>query len=99
MHVHNVYFWLKNDTNQQASLSFEGWLNALTNDPAVSSGYFGTPADTDRDVVDNSYSYGLVLVFKNKAAHDQYQEGAVHAKFLEEHASKWGKVLVYDVRT
>jgi hypothetical protein len=99
MHVHNVYFWLKNDINQQSSLSFEAGLNSLTKDPAVTSGYFGTPADTDRDVVDSSYSYGLVLVFKNKAAHDQYQEGAVHAKFLEAHASKWEKVLVYDVRT
>ena len=99
MHVHTVYFWLKDDTNQNGMLTFEAGLKSLTNDPVVTKGYFGTPAGIDREVVDNSYTYGLVLVFPNKSAHDQYQEGAVHKKFLEEHASKWEKVLVYDVRT
>ena len=99
MHIHNVFFWLRNDVNQQSSLSFEAGLKSLTNDPGVTSGYYGTPAGIDREVVDNSYSYGLVLVFPNKSAHDQYQEGTVHKKFLDEHAAKWDKVLVYDVRT
>ena len=52
-----------------------------------------------KGVVDDSYSYGLMLVFPNKSAHDEYQEGAVHKKFLDEHGSKWEKVQVYDVRT
>ena len=99
MHIHNVFFWLRKDTNQNGMLTFEAGLKSLTNDPSVAQGYFGTPAATEREVVDDSYSYGLMLVFPNKSAHDEYQEGAVHKKFLDEHGSKWEKVQVYDVRT
>jgi hypothetical protein len=98
MHIHNVYFWLKEDLGDKAKLKFAEGLVALTNDPNVESGYAGPPADTgQRDVVDNSYSFGLVLVFQDKAGHDDYQKGAPHRRFLEEHMDKWEKVLVFDI--
>jgi hypothetical protein len=99
MHIHNVYFWLKDNLDDQALAGFEQGLNALTNDRAAKSGYFGKPAVIDRDVVDRSYSYGLVLVFDDLAAHDAYQTGAVHLRFLADHSLKWKKVIVYDVQT
>jgi hypothetical protein len=99
MHIHNVYFWLKSGLDEQALTAFEQGLNDLANDPAVKSGYFGKPADTHRDVVENSYTYGMVLVFDDMAAHDQYQVGAVHLKFVDDNASKWEKVVVYDIKT
>ncbi len=97
MHIHNVYFWLQEDVEGEARQTFEEGLKSLTHDPAVNSGYFGVPAGTDRDVVDNTYSYGLFLVFDDIAAHDRYQVGAVHQQFVQEHSTKWKKVLVYDV--
>jgi hypothetical protein len=99
MHIHNVYFWLENNLDSQALASFEQGLNNLAHDPAVKSGYFGKPADTHRDVVENSYSYGLVLIFDNIAAHDQYQVGEVHQKFIADHGAKWEKVVVHDIET
>jgi hypothetical protein len=96
MHIHNVYFWLKNGQDNEA---FEQGLDSLTHDPGVKSGYFGKPANTNRDVVENSYSYGLVLVFDNLAAHDQYQAGAIHLKFVDKHLSKWERVIVHDIET
>ena len=99
MHIHNVYFWLKNDLEQVAVSGFEQGLAALTRDPAVKTGYFGRPANTHRDVVDNSYSYSLVLLFDNLAAHDRYQTGAVHLEFVHNHSPKWARVVVYDVET
>jgi hypothetical protein len=71
----------------------------LTNDPNVVSGYYGKPVDTRRDVVENSYSYGLVLVFEDKAGHDDYQKGAPHRRFLEENKEKWDRVLVFDIES
>ena len=98
MHIHNVYFWLKSDLDTEAITSFEDGLNSLCNDTNTKSGNFGKPADTYRDVVDKSYSYGLLLFFEDLAAHDRYQTGsAVHDKFIEDNLSKWERVVVYDV--
>ena len=36
------------------------------------------------------------LVFKDKAAHDEYQKAARHLKFIEENQSTWKKVRVFD---
>lgn len=99
MFIHNVYFWLKEDLGDKAELKFAEGLVALINDPNVESGYFGKPADTHRDVIENSYSYGLVLVFNDMAGHDAYQTGAAHRRFLEENREKWNKVLVFDIES
>ena len=99
MHVHNVYFWLKQDLDNQAIAAFEQGLEALAKDPAIQSGYYGKPANTERDVVENSYTYGLVFVFDDLVAHDQYQAGQVHLKFVKDHLSKWERVVVYDIET
>ena len=97
MHVHNVYFWLKQNLDSDAIAAFEQGLAELAKDSVIKSGYYGKPAGTARDVVESSYSYGLVFVFDDLAAHDRYQVGAVHQKFVEEHLSKWERVVVYDI--
>jgi hypothetical protein len=99
MHIHNVCFWLEDNLSHQAVAAFEQGLAALTRDPAVNTGYFGQPANTHRDVVENSYTYGLVLIFDSITAHDQYQVGEVHQKFIADHRPKWKKVVVYDIET
>ena len=99
MHGHNVYFWLKDGLESQALAAFESGLKTLANESNVKYGYYGRPADTHRDVVDNTYTYGLALVFDDLATHDRYQAGAAHLKFVEDHASKWGRVVVYDIQT
>jgi hypothetical protein len=99
MHAHNVFFWLRNDLDGQALAAFEQGLNALTKEPTVKSGYYGKAADTQREVVDNSYTYALVLVFDDLAGHDRYQAGAVHREFIEEQASNWERLVVYDIQT
>lgn len=99
MHIHNVYIWLKDDLNQDTVTAFEQALKALIDDPHVQSGYYGKPAATDRPVVENSYSYGLVLLFENLAAHDQYQIGSAHLQLVEHHRDKWAKVVVHDIET
>lgn len=98
MHIHNVYFWLSDDQDDKSLLEFEEGLTGLSDDANVISGYHGKPADTgQRDVVDNSYTYGLVLVFEDKAGHDRYQDGAAHHRFLDANMKKWERVLVFDI--
>lgn len=99
MHIHNVYFWLKSGLNADEKTEFEAGLKSLCSESNTRSGYFGKPAATaHRDVVDGSYSYSLVLLFDDLAAHDRYQnESTVHDKFIEENLPKWERVVVYDV--
>ena len=97
MHIHNVYFWLTEADDQMASDAFAQGLEQLVKDPNILHAYFGPPAATKRDVVDSSYSYGLVLVFADLAAHDRYQVGTGHEQFLDHHAHQWHKVTVFDI--
>ena len=97
MHVHNVFFWLKSSQTAQDRAAFEEGLKSLFDDPGVRHGFFGPPADTHRNVVDRSYTYGLTLIFDDVAGHDAYQAGPVHQKFLADHDKKWQRALVFDI--
>ncbi len=58
--------------------------------------HIGKPAKTNREVIDNTYTYSLVLSFKNKEMQDKYQTEPGHLKFIQESEALWEKVLVYD---
>ena len=95
--AHIVFFWLKNPDNQSDRKSFEESLTRfINNSKYIQTKHIGIPADTDRDVIDNSYTYNLMLTFKDKATQDAYQAEDVHLKFIEESSNLWEKVLVYD---
>ena len=99
MHSHNVLFWLQDDLSYSELMEFEKGLKTLINDPLVIRGVYGKPANTHRSVVENSYSYGLSLMFKDLADHDLYQAEPIHLAFVDKNESKWAKVLVYDIET
>jgi len=93
---HVVFFWLINDT-QEVSKKFEHELRQFIDHvDEIRTSHIGTPADTDRDVIDNTWSYSLILSFDSKKEQDIYQEHPLHKKFIENASSLWEKVLVYD---
>ncbi len=98
MHIHNVYFWLWKTTGEKQRGQFEQGLDLLTRDPNVLDRYIGRPAMTDREVIDTSYDYGVVLRFENLKTHDAYQAGEPHQRFLETCAALWSRVQVYDIQ-
>ena len=98
---HQVFFWMKEPENKQLKATFEKnlsvFLKVCEKDKLFTRKYFvGTPANTPREVVDNTYAYSLVVVFKNKEFHDKYQEHPAHKKFIEDTKQLWTKVLIYD---
>jgi hypothetical protein len=99
MHRHNVYFWLKEELSSSDLLEFEKGLETLTMIPSVINGDYGKPANTNRAVVDNTYSYGLTLVFKDTTDHNLYQAGPIHLAFVDKNETKWTRALVFDVET
>lgn len=96
MLVHAVYFWLRADLPDSDRAHYASWLPKLCALPGVRAGYFGVPADTDRPVIDRSYSYGMVLVFDDVAAEQAYQVDPEHDRFRAECSSFWTQVKVFD---
>jgi hypothetical protein len=75
---------------------FEEALNILVTIETIVDYHLGIPASTDRDVIDNTYSYSLLTTFRNKGDQDIYQTHPIHLKFIEDCQDLWGKVIVYD---
>lgn len=96
MFVHAVYFWLRPDLSGDDRATFVRGLNSLRTIDAVKYGWIGTPAPTDREIIDRSYSYALTVVFEDEAGHERYQVHAVHDAFREACAGFWSRVLIYD---
>src|SRR5262249_19271793 len=96
MFIHSVYFWLREDLSELDLREFQQGLDSLTKIPDVKRSFVGTPAATDRAVIDRTYSYGLILSFDNQQAHDSYQEHEVHDRFRRDCSRVWNRVLIYD---
>ena len=93
---HIVYFWLVNDTPEVKKEFLKELTQFIDQVDEIKKVHIGPPADTDREVIDNTYSYNLLLTFDSKKEHDIYQEHPAHKKFIENASSLWTKVLVYD---
>lgn len=95
--IHVVYFYLNNPDDPKDRADFETSLKKLTtNSLYAKTKFIGIPAETPRGVVDNSYTYSLILTFASKEMQDNYQDEPAHLLFIEEAAHLWNKVIVYD---
>lgn len=94
--IHHVYFWLKDPASKEdLSLLIDG-LQKLSAVATIQSFHIGKPADTNRAVIDSSYSLSWLVLFKNREDQDSYQIDPIHLKFVEECSALWNKVVVYD---
>jgi len=95
--VHLVYFALKDNSPAAVQKQLDACKKYLTNHPGTESFAIGTRTpDLIRDVNDKDFDVALHVVFKNRAAHDQYQVDARHLKFIEESKPNWAKARVFD---
>jgi hypothetical protein len=97
MFIHTVYFWLYEGTpaaaRDQLVADCHGLLGRI---PTVRQLWAGPPAETPRDVVDNSYGVGLTVVLDDRSGHDVYQDHPLHLEFIERNRTHWQRVQVYD---
>jgi hypothetical protein len=93
MFVHHVFFWLKPDASREALI--EG-LSTLTDIEGLRQWHIGTPAATNRSVIDSSYSVSWLLFFDSAADEAVYQEHPLHHAFIAQCSHLWERVLVYD---
>ena len=94
--IHHVFFWLKKPVTGEVKAKFEKALRELVTIETIVDYHLGVPAGTSRDVIDASYSYSLLVTFKNKEDQDIYQPHPKHQKFISDCQDLWEKVVVYD---
>ncbi len=94
---HNVYFKLRESSEKSAQQLMAGCRKYLAGHEG--SVYFSVgmrAKDLTRDVNDKDFDVALIVVFSNKAAHDEYQTHPRHLKFIEENKDLWESVRVFD---
>ena len=94
--VHHVFFWLKDPNNPDGRKQFEKGLNQLITVPQIQSSHIGTPVESQREVVEDSFTYSYMAFFKSKEDQNIYQTHPIHLKFIEDCQHLWKKVVVYD---
>ncbi|NNF21913.1 MAG: Dabb family protein [Saprospiraceae bacterium] len=94
--VHMVFFWLKEPENDSSRKKFVTELKFIDKISAINRKHIGNPADTDRTVVDSTYTYSLVLSFNSRKKYDIYADHPLHLTFIENASDLWEKVQVYD---
>ena len=94
--LHVVFFWLIDDAKETREKFMSELRIFIDNVDLMKTKHIGTPADTNREVIDSSWSYSLILSFASKKEQDLYQEHQLHKDFIENASSLWKKVQVYD---
>lgn len=94
---HMVYFTLKDNSPQAKAALVAACKKYLANHPGTVHFSAGVLAEEfKREVNDRDWDVALQLVFKDKAAHDKYQDDPRHLRFIEENKDNWKKVRVFD---
>lgn len=94
--VHTVFFWLKNPSNKEDSEALLNGLKELKKINLIQKAYIGSPADTNRAVIDNTYHFSITFVFANPKDQEIYQDHEDHHVFIKNCSHLWEKVQVYD---
>jgi len=94
--VHHVFFWLKEPDKPEVRAKFENALKKLVSVETIVGYHLGRPASTKRGVIDTTYTYSLLVTFRNKKDQDIYQVHPTHLKFIDNCEELWKRVVVYD---
>jgi hypothetical protein len=95
--AHYVLFWLKETLSENEKKDFTKFFEELKKVPTIKSLHYGSPANTNqRDVVDNSFSYNLLVYFENMDDLNVYETHPIHLNAVEKYSKYWEKVVVHD---
>ena len=94
---HMVYFTLKDSTPENRQKLVDACQKYLKDHPGTAFFAAGAIAEEfAREVNVRDWDVALQLVFKNKKAHDEYQDHPRHQQFIAENKEGWKTVKVFD---
>ena len=91
-----VFFWLKDTSHKKIEIFKNRTFSFLNQIENIDSYHVGIPASTDRPIIERSYTIALVVAFKDKKAHDIYQEHEAHKSFIDDCQNLWTQVKIFD---
>jgi Stress responsive A/B Barrel Domain len=95
--AHDVYFSLNDASPKAKDELVAACKKYLTGHDGIVYFSVGTlAAELNRPVNDRDFDVALHVYFKDRAAHDRYQEAPRHKQFIAEQQSNWKKVRVFD---
>jgi hypothetical protein len=87
---HNVFFSLKDNSENAKNELVAGCQTYLTGHPGTVFFCVGTLADDiSWEVSDRNFDVVLQIIFESKAAHDTYQDSPRHEEFFEKLGGNW----------
>lgn len=94
---HLILIWQKPDTPPAQTQALLDGTKALSKIPGIKSLEIHTPISSDRPVVDDSFSYAVLMTFANEQDMLNYQQHPQHVKFIQENVKdKLEKLVIYD---
>ncbi|NML64261.1 Dabb family protein [Hymenobacter sp. RP-2-7] len=94
--VHHVLFYAPAGASAADQAQLLEGLQLLRGVPSIKLAHIGTPAATDRAVIDRSYTYSWLCFFASAADEQSYQQHPLHEEFRQRYARYWEKVVIYD---
>lgn len=99
MHAHNVYFSLKDNSQDTVTAFIDDCTTYLSTQAGIISFACGVlESELDREVNDRGFDVGLHILFETYAAHNAYQTDEQHNIFVERNKDNWATVRVFDTR-
>ncbi|MFS0490941.1 Dabb family protein [Leadbetterella byssophila] len=95
--LHYVLFWLREDLTEKEVEDFVAFFEELRKIPEIKTLNYGRPAATNpRPVVDNSFSYNLIVTFDSLKEVGVYENHPIHLEAIKNFSHFWTKVVVHD---
>jgi quinol monooxygenase YgiN len=95
--AHDVYFTLKDSSPTARTKAVDACKKYLSGHPGTVFFAVGTREQSlSREVNDQDFDVALHIYFKDRAAHDKYQDSPRHKQFIAENPDAWKKVRVFD---
>jgi hypothetical protein len=95
--AHDVYFTLRDASPEAKQKLVDACRLYLTGHEGTVFFAAGVRAEEmAREVNDRGFDVGLHVYFRDKAAHDAYQDHPRHQRFIAEMSANWKAVRVFD---
>lgn len=95
--AHDVFFTLNDNSETARQALVAACQKYLSGHEGGVWFAVGTLAkELNRPVNDQAWDVALHVYFKDKAAHDRYQEHPRHLRFIDENKANWKTVRVFD---
>lgn len=94
---HYLLFWLKPELTEKQVTDFAQFFEELHKLPYLKSLHYGRPANSSpRKVLDNSFTYNVVMTFDSLEDLETYGKLPKHLETVKKYSVFWDKMQVHD---